>query len=645
MRISLAFLLTALYALGVAADPAGLAALPAKPARVPVENFAKLPFIDTPVLSPSGDRIAARIDVNGTTMLAILYPLEKGRQPTLIPAGKLDLLWYRWANNDRLLVSVAYSIDKGAFQGIYAIRLEVYDLVKGEIRTVGPKMADWNADEVIYTADDGSYLLLAAVERHASYPSVYRADLATGDVAKVLVSKPPITSWHTDANGVIRLGLGYRSGKVDVLYRERKDEEFTIVAKAEFANGESDFDSFEFGSTSGSGYVLSNARTGRFGLYEFDWKAFKLGKPLFEQDTADLDNVQMSEDGRTVEAVWYTDDRRRVVWFDPTMKELQAEIDKLLPDRINWIASTSKGRTKAVVWSGTANDPGRYYYLARDLGVMEGLAIPYEALAGVQLAPVKAVSFRSRDGLDIPAYLTLPVGRAPTRLPLIVMPHGGPFARDTWRYDPWVQFLANRGYAVLQPNFRGSTGYGKDFLAKGFGQWGTGMQDDLVDGLQWLVRDGTVDPARVCIMGASFGGYSALMGAIRNPQPYRCAISFAGVTDLDDILSYDANRLLPARYWRFRDQVEGDNKADLGDISPVNHAADVSIPVLLIHGTQDYTVPYRQARSMVKALTKAKKPFEYIELKGVGHGFDNDADHTRFLAAVDAFLAKNNPAD
>lgn len=258
---------------------------------------------------------------------------------------------------------------------------------------------------------------------------------------------------------------------------------------------------------------------------------------------------------------------------------------------------------------------------------------------------MKPVSYRSRDGLTIPGYLTLPPGRPLNGLPLVVLAHGGPFYRDTWEFDPWVQLLANRGYAVLQANFRGSTGYGRDYMARGFGEWGTGMINDLIDGVGWLAGDGIVDASRVCIMGASYGGYAAIWSAISAPQVYRCAISFAGVTDLEDLMRHDRNFFYPTTYRWWRRRIDGDAGMDLKAISPTDQAGQLSRPLLLVDGTEDRRVPVDQARKLRRVLQRADKPVEYLELPDVRHGFAKDADHIRFLSVADAFLARHNPAD
>jgi dipeptidyl aminopeptidase/acylaminoacyl peptidase len=241
----------------------------------------------------------------------------------------------------------------------------------------------------------------------------------------------------------------------------------------------------------------------------------------------------------------------------------------------------------------------------------------------------------------------LPLGRPAKGLPLIVMPHGGPYGvRDNGDYDPYVQFLANRGYAVLQPNYRGSESYGREFEEKGDGQWGRAMQDDLDDGMDWLVKDGVADAKRVCIFGASYGGYAAMWGATRNPERYRCAASLAGVSDIARQLKFSRDFFRDtksARAWQSR--VKGDSKFDLGDISPLDHAEQLKVPMLLAHGKDDQVVPIKQSDLYAAALRKAGKPVEYYTYEDEGHGL-SDATHIEdFLNRLDAFLKKHNPAE
>jgi dipeptidyl aminopeptidase/acylaminoacyl peptidase len=617
---------------------------PSRPEQIPVSAFGKRPFLQRPRLSPDGAKIAATVDVNGKPQLAVIYVQGGSKGMPLIDVGGHQIRWYAWAGNDRVLVSLLMD---GKFYGydVSVSRLALYEVSTGRAAQIGLKVQGFVGDDVIHIADDGSHILLSAAVNVVTNPGVYRVDLATLEMEVVERQRNSVAVWIADREGVVRAGYGFVENRLRVIYRDRAGEDFRTLANLRLDDSDDEIDTFRIPTRSDKGFVVTNGRTGRFALYEFDWKTSEIGKPLFEHPQVDIDDFWMNEAGDAVEAIFYTDDRERVVWFDPEMKQLQEEIDRAMPGRINWVTSASRDRTRFIVWTGAADDPGIYYYYDRPAARLQRIATPFESLKGRKLAPVQFVTYRARDGLEIPAYLTMPAGREPKGLPLVLLPHGGPHVRDTWTFDYWAQFLANRGYVVLQPNFRGSAGYGTEFLAKGFGQWGTGMQDHLTDGVQWLVSQGTVDPERICIMGGSYGGYAALMGAIRTPEVFRCAISWAGVTDLNAMMRHDRTQLLPSRYRKWRERVRGAAEVDLKTVSPVRRAAEVGVPILLMHGTDDENVPYRQAEDFVKAMKKAGKAIEFIEFPTVGHSPEKTEDRIRLLGAIEAFLAKHNPAD
>jgi dipeptidyl aminopeptidase/acylaminoacyl peptidase len=328
-------------------------------------------------------------------------------------------------------------------------------------------------------------------------------------------------------------------------------------------------------------------------------------------------------------------------------KETQDLIDKAVGGRHVSIVSRSRDHSVMIVQLGASNDPGRFYIYRPDTGVMNMFARVNEKLASRDLTPTRYVSYTARDGLKIPAYLTLPAAKEPRNLPLIILPHGGPYdVRDDGTYDPEVQFLANRGYAVLQPEYRGSGGFGQPFYQKGEGQWGRAMQDDLDDGMDWLVKEGTVDPKRVCLVGASYGGYAALWGATRNPERYRCAASFAGISDLPRQLKFQIDFKISKRYRKdWRQQVQGEDTFDLKTVSPLFTLNKLKVPILLFHGDDDQRVPYKQSRLYAEALKVAGKDVEFVTLKGEGHSFSTSANMQLWLDRLDAFLAKYNPGE
>jgi len=611
-------------------------------------DFGALPFMVGPKMSPDAKHVVTEAHVNGAKRLVIL---ELGTKPgpshSFNMPGKWELVGYRWAGNDRVLVSIGHS-DVLLGDDVYVTRLVMYDLKTDKAAFIGKKNEGVEGDNIIYVDRDGHWLLLNVQKTIFDYPSVYRVDLDTMEMKKVVGEHPYVWNWFADSSGTVRAGLGVQSHRWWLLYRKDADAKFEKVMRRVLKQGDDDEGSIErFIPLNGSdhGYAVTNARTGRYGLYHYDFSSDSIGEPVFEHPQVDIDDFRMSEQNE-ITAVYYTDDRSRVEWLVPRMKELQGKIDRALPDRINRVISMSSDGEKMLIWSGSAADPGVYFYYDAPAARMSQLARPYGKMTDKQLADMNSVSYAARDGLQIPAYLTLPPGVEARQLPLIVMPHGGPFLRDEWGYDTWVQFLANRGYVVLQPNFRGSTGYGRDFVVKGEGQWGRTMQDDLDDGVKWLVEQGKVDPKRVCIMGGSYGGYAALWAAARNPEIYRCAISFAGISDLAAMIKYDRRAFAATRYYTaWRERVQGDKNFDLNTVSPLYAIDRINIPLLIAHGSDDENVPLAQSRKLHEALLKAKKPHSYIVYEGEGHGFDKPENATAFLEQVDQFLRTNNPPD
>lgn len=615
-----------------------------RPPRISAEEFGALPFMTSPVVSPDGHLAAARAHVRDSERLVILdldaFKPAFGAIP--IP-DKKDLLWYRWAGNDRLLLSVGSS-DKLGDEDVYVRRLLVLDLKTQQMQFVGKTGEGVEGDDVIYVAPDGGYLLLNIQQTVFDYPSVWRVDLATLKMKMVVQPRDNVWSWYADSTGAVRAGIGSLGKRWWLLYRKDGQSEFQKVVRHAGSDDEgSVVEKFVPIDGTDAGFAITNSKNRRFGVYKYDFATDSVGDAIYEHPTVDIDDVIQSDGGELL-GVRYTDDRQRIEWFDPTLKQWQAKLDKALPDHTNRMISFNSNRSRIIVWSAAASDPGCYYYFEPEKNSLRVLSEPYEHIKGDALSSMESVSYRARDGLEIPAYLTLPRGAEAKNLPLVVMPHGGPFVRDEWGYDPWVQFLTNRGYAVLQPNFRGSTGYGKDFVDKGVGQWGRGMQDDIDDGAKWLIEQGKVDPKRICIMGASFGGYAAMWAAARNPDLYRCAISLAGISDVNAMLKYDRRSMSATRYYRsWRDKVQGDKDFDLATISPLRSVDKVAIPILIAHGTQDDNVPPSQSIKFHDLLTKANKPHEFVLYEGEGHGFDKPADNIDFLKRVETFLEKYNP--
>lgn len=629
--------------LGVLAAPLSASAAPT--AKLPIEAFAQIPFMDDPLLSPDGKHIAARYRAGDKRVLAVLeLGGEQVAAKATIDIEKTAVLGYQWAGNGRLLVRMAVVVPVlGAW--LPAHSLVAYELATKKLVSLSRDLGGLDNDNVIYTDPAGSYVLISGRKNLFVQPSVFRVDAATGKAKVVQPAVQGIDQWFADTNGVVRAGFAYQNRRWKLFYRDTPDAKLRQIDSRQAQADDSVIEGVRFMGDATRGAVLTNSRTGRFAAYRYDFTTDTLGEPIFEHTVADATDLIVSDDGTRVEGVAYEDDRPRIAWLDPARKELQRKLDAALPGKLNRVINTTRDGRLILFWSGAANDPGGYFLFDVSARRIQNLARPYDQIRPENLSEVKPVTYTARDGLPIPAYLTLPHGRQARNLPLIVMPHGGPFARDSWSYDPWVQMLADRGYAVLQPNFRGSTGYGRAFVEKGYGQWGLAMQDDLDDGMDWLVKQGIADPKRTCIMGASYGGYAALWGAIRYPERYRCAISLAGVTDLRSMLRYDRRQFAATRYARqWETKIQGEEKRDLDSVSPLQQAAHLSVPLLLAHGERDTNVPFTQATKLRDALKAAAKPVDFVSYPESGHNFSRSEDSIDFMKRVEAFLAKHNPA-
>ena len=610
---------------------------------IPIERLAQLPIIADPVLSPDGTRIAARITDGGRERIGVWRVGDSATAPRTIPAD--NVISYQWAGDERLLVEVhaVVLITGHIILPVPVRRVVSYDLASGRATALGSGGGLY--DEVIFVAPAGHYVLLSTQTAIDTTPSVHRIDLATGASVRVQPPRRGVWSWFADAEGVVRAGVDYDERRTRIFYRATADAPLRLVDSQRVVRDESVIDMIRFVANTERGIVVSNADTGRFAIYEYDFAADVRGPAIFAHPEVDVTRAVIGRDG-TVEGVVYEDDRPRTHWFNPALGEIQRSIDRTFPDRTNVIVNRSRDGNRMLIWSSAADDPGTYYVYDRAARRMETFASPLDSLQELRFAPVRHVEYPSRDGVSIRAYLTLPPGRGERGLPLVVLPHGGPFLRDSWIFDQDVQMLASRGYAVLQPNFRGSTGYGRDFVERGYGQLGLGMIDDIDDGVEWLVREGVADARRVCIMGFSYGGYAATWAAMRSPERYRCAISWAGPSDLRAMLRYNSRSFIPDRYVRqIRRQLHGEDRVDLGTVSPLRQTVRLRVPLLIAHGERDVIVPVAHSRDLVAALTRRNAPnIESVFYPKAGHSFTSPEERIDFYRRVEAFLTRHNPA-
>jgi dipeptidyl aminopeptidase/acylaminoacyl peptidase len=625
------------------------AAIAVPPQATPVPRISTTAFAERstfldPMLSPDGTKLLARMTSADGTALAVADLAGTGLEALTLPADS-ELVRYRWAGNGRVLFVMGAQVPWFGRGDRYVTRAFAYDLVTHKTVPVGPKVQGTSGDDIIWVDPEGKELLMVSQPDQFHYPSVFRASLETG---KTKLEQGPydyMWSWYADKSGVVRGGYGYRENGWFTKYRANGGAGYQNSPSVAYKDRTVDAVVRLLDGTDES-FAYSSKKTGRRALYRYNLATQQLGELVYENPTNDIDDADFDEKTGALTSVSFTDDSARTIWFDETLKQRYVNLGKTFRDRSIATLSSSRDKNRQIIWVGSPTDPGAYYLYEPASGAVRRLAKVADKIDRAGLSTTKPVSYKARDGLDIPAYLTLPVGREAKGLPLIIMPHGGPYGvRDTLGYDAEVQLLANRGYAVLQPNYRGSSGYGLAFEDKGKGQWGRAMQDDVDDGMDWLVKQGIVDAGRVCIVGASYGGYVALWGATRNPERYRCAVSFAGVSDLKDQLNYQTDFLIgrgDRREWE--DTVKGDKSFNLLQVSPISRVADLKVPVMLVHGDKDKRVLPRQSTQYDRALTAAGKPNETYIVPGAGHGFDKPSDQKAYLDRLEAFLAKHNPA-
>jgi dipeptidyl aminopeptidase/acylaminoacyl peptidase len=450
-----------------------------------------------------------------------------------------------------------------------------------------------------------------------------------------------VRGWHADHLGQVRAASGatLHGTRMFTLVRTQASGSFDELIR---------FDPFEqpgfifaaFGEKPESIYVRTLGAVERSALHAYDLTTRTLGPVIFEHPEVDVGPVWTSErDGRLI-AVGYTTDRSRWHYFDPVMQRDQIEIDRALPHTQNQIVEMDQAERIALVSSSSDVAAPRYSIYDRERDELHPLPELYPDLRPEQMSPMQPIEFAARDGLVIHGYLTRPRDAAAGPLPMILLPHGGPTVRDVWGWDPEVQFLASRGFAVLQVNYRGSSGYGSRHMSLGYKQWGLAMQDDLTDAVKWAIAEGIADPARVGIYGGSYGGYAALMGLAKTPELFRAGASFAGVSDLitllDDFELYafsDFNTPTKGDDWKDREQ--------LAATSPARLADRIRAPVLIAQGTQDPIVHEKQAHEMIDALEAAGGDVEYHIYQDEVHGFLDERNAIDFYTKLAAFFERH----
>ncbi|MAW99801.1 MAG: S9 family peptidase [Sphingomonas sp.] len=626
--------------------PAALPALAQAGAELSAADFAQLPVIARPSISPDGTKIAALYVLDGAQYLTIA-PIDGGK-PKVIGTGDNDLNWWRWVNNDWLVVGIGDSRPFGRFGEAYIRRAVGVKADGTQTVPLGDRKRDLGqtGDRLLWVASDGSpHVMLAAQHDIFSdhidfWPSVVDVDVSTGRERVIATPHRGVMNWIVDHRGVVRVGIGHSNDgrHRQVIYRTTNDERFRTIDRS--ATDEDDArDTPDIFLPDGSALTLAEDEAGTIAVYRYDLTKFAKGEKVFSTPGYDVEGVAINGVSGALDGYVTLEKQERSHWVSADMVALQQEIDAKIQHARADILSLDDRHDRAIIYVSAPDGPGAYFVYDRPTQGMISIGLVNPKIGLHRLNPVRSIRYKSRDGLEIEAVLTLPKGKEKA-LPLIVLPHGGPSARDDESWDFWTQFLASRGYAVVQPNYRGSSGYGTKLADAGQGEWGGKMQDDLVDAITYLADQGIADPGRVCIAGASYGGYAAIRAAERDASHYRCAISYAGVSDLKALIGYNNNFLFSGS----RKDWLTEQAPDLKSVSPINSPQDIALPLLLVHGKKDLVVPFDQSHDMAEKLEKLGKPVQFIEQPDADHHFSRMEDRLEFLNAMEAFLKKYNPA-
>ena len=482
-------------------------------------------------------------------------------------------------------------------------------------------------------------MLILLNKRDKQYFDPYLINIETGKLTLMYENKENFDTWFTDNNGTIRIATKTDGVNISYLYRNTDKDEFKVLLTTSFRE---QFIPQSFDTENKNVYVLSNIGRDKVALVEFDPAANKEVKEMYSNPDYDLTSVFYDKKNKVLAGVSWTGEKPEDYYFDNTWGSRISGLEQHFNGYEVGFAGWDDEMKKGIVYNYSDRLPGKYHVYNFDSKEATEISNPFPWINEDDMAKVKPVSYTSRDGLTIHGYLTLPKGIKAEKIPVVINPHGGPWARDGWYFNQEVQFLANRGYAVLQMNFRGSTGYGKKFWEASFKEWGKKMQDDITDGVEYLIKEGIADPKRIAIYGGSYGGYATLAGVTFTPDLYACAVDYVGVANLFTFM----NTFPP--YWKpYLDQwyeMVGNPKKDsllMAEASPVLHVDKIKVPLFVAAGANDPRVNKAESDQIVNALKNKGIEVEYMVKENEGHGFLNQENQFDFYGAMEKFLEKH----
>ena len=652
-------------ALALCAAPAIQAQAQANLAPPPIERFFNNAAFTGGVLSPDGRYLAARTNAPGQRRALAVIDLQTNQGKVVASHADADIDSIQWVNSKRLLFDVE---DKNVGQGdvrhtpgLYAVNADGSDVRQLADRGYdaggshkSARLLPWHTFMLDQTGTQDSDFVYVRSVTFKPGEGMTRVDLLrlntrTGQTQPVIRPTAEVTEWLLDQNGEPRLASGQVDDTTVIHYLDPATNGWRKLASFKsYGNNPEEITPLKFGPD-GTLYVVARNGKDTSAVHAFNFATGKINpEPLLSMAGYDFEGTILSSPKKML-GMLFTTDATSIEWFDPDMKAIQQSVDQLLPATVNLVGTPPKYAQTPWLLVNAYSDvvPGTYYLYNRDTKQLNKVGETRPGIDPTRMGRQQPLRYKARDGLEIPALLTLPPGEKKSGLPLVVLVHGGPWVRGAaWGWNPHSQFLASRGYAVLEPEFRGSTGFGAAHYKAGFKQWGLAMQNDVADGVRWAIDKGIVDPKRVCIAGASYGGYATLMGLVNDPDLYKCGVDWVGVTDIN-LMYGSANHTsdMPDEWKRYgMPEMIGDQVKDAAQLkatSPIEQAARIKQPLLLAYGGADVRVPIDHGTKFYSAVKRTNPNVEWVEYAEEGHGFRLPKNNIDFWGRVEKFLDKN----
>lgn len=600
--------------------------------QIPLEDFFKNPEKSSYQISPDGNFYSFMAPYKNR-MNIFIQRIGDSSAVQLTFEEARDIAGYFWPNNEQIIFLKDEAGDENFH--LYGVNIDGSNPISfTDFEGVRAQIID-------DLPDQKDFVIIGLNKRNKQVFDPYRLNLKTGEISMLAENPGNIQGWMFDHDGKLRIATAIVDGvNQSILYRENEEDEFKTIITTNFKEGfNPQFFTFDNKNIIGS----SNLGRDKYAIVEFDPVTAQEVRVLYANDDYDVNGVGYSRKRKVITAAYYESWKSERHYFDSTSKKIFDKIQKQLAGYEIGITGINRDENILILRTYSDKSLGAYYIYNSQYDKMEKIVDVSPWIDENEMSNQLPVDYQSRDGLKINGYLTLPKGynmENAKNLPVVINPHGGPWARDSWGFNPEIQFLANRGYAVLQMNFRGSTGYGRKFFEASFKKWGREMQDDITDGTQWLIDKGIADSTRIAIYGGSYGGYATLMGLVKEPKMYAAGVDYVGVSNMFTFM-----KTIPP-YWEpmleMMYEMVGDVEKDstmLREVSPVFHVDKIKAPLFIAQGANDPRVNVDESDQMVKAMKEKGVEVEYLVKKDEGHGFRNEENRFEFYRAMEKFLS------